>query len=266
MTDYRILVSVMKICRLAFAAGMFGAWVALSFAALAGAQDDAATMFRQAPSDLKPLAIAPGQRLQKTGRERISATGTIAFPGDGLTQVEPIRLTLQYPLKIRLDMSDGRWIVDRRDPARRMTGKKKIADAIQVMLEDSVEGFFALQKSRISRRYYGSGFTLEGARESDPGMDVYVLTYPDVFSNGQPIQKSYWFDSRTKLLGVVAYTSLSGATTHVVLDDWRDVQGEKLPFRIERWENNKLTMHLVLGSAAIAPAAEDGTFGAEYYE
>ena len=82
-----------------------------------------------------------------------------------------------------------------------------------------------------------------------------------LFAKRQPILKSYWFDSSTKLLGVVAYTSSSGVAIHVVISDWRDVSGEQIPFRIERWEDNKLTIRLILDSAAVTAGASDGMFG-----
>ncbi len=72
------------------------------------------------------------------------------------------------------------------------------------------------------------------------------------------LQKAYWFDSHTKLLGVVGYTSSSGIPTHIVIEDWRDVGGEKVPFRIERWENNKRVLQINLESAAVLDGAEDG--------
>jgi len=59
----------------------------------------------------------------------------------------------------------------------------------------------------------------------------------------------------------VAYTAPSEVSTHIVIEDWREVEGEKIPFRIERWDNNKLTMRLSLNSAAVSAASEDGIGG-----
>jgi hypothetical protein len=246
---------------LGLAVALIGAWTVLLFAVQADRREDVASMYRRTPSELKPFAVAPGQRLQTAGRERITAAGTIVFFGEGQKRTEPVRFTLQYPLKLRLDFRDSYWIVDRSGSVQGIKEDRNLTDAIQVILEDSVEGFFALQKGRISRRYLGSGFSLPGAYQSAAGMDVYVLTYPDAFRVGRTIQKSYWFDSRTKLLGVVAYLSPSGAANHVVLDDWRNVHGEQLAFRVERWEDGKLRMQLMLDSAAVAPAGANETFG-----
>ena len=213
----------------------------LSAPVLATPPDEPSVLLSQTPSELKPYAIALGQRLQKPGKERIAVEGAVTYFGEDPPRTEAVRITWQFPLKIRLDQNGSRLAFDRNNPVQTMPAAQKAVDTIQTLLEDSVEGFFALQKDRISRRYLGSGFKLEGAKESDPGMDVVLMSFPDNFRGKEPTLKSYWFDSSTKLLGVVAYTSSSGAVTHVVIDDWRDVAGEKFPFRIERWEDNKLT-------------------------
>jgi hypothetical protein len=239
----------------------FGAVMALSIQALAGPRQTSASAFHQMSSELKPYAIALGQRLQIPGKERITALGKISYHRDTRQQTEPVRVTWQYPLKIRLDQGGNSLTFDRNNPALPAPEDAKTSNTIQTLLEDSVEGFFAMQKKGVSRRFLGSGFSLEGASASDPSMDIVVISYPDVFRRKEPILKSYWFNSRTKLLGVVTYTSPAGVLTHVVIDDWREVEGEMLPFRIERWENNKLAMRLHLDSAAVSAGIEDNASG-----
>jgi hypothetical protein len=247
-------------------------WALLGFAALQGVlticvpalsapADDPEVVLGRTPMELKPYAIAVGQRMQKPGKERIVVSGTVTLFGENSPRAEGVRITWQFPLKIRLEQGALRLAFDRSNPSQAVPRTQKLADMVQTLLEDSIDGFFALQKYRISRRYLGSGFKLEGAKASDPGMDVMLLTYLDKFREEKPVVKSYWFNSGTKLLGVVAYTSASGAATHIVIDDWRDVAGEKLPFLIERWEGNKLMMRLILDSAVFMAGANDGTFG-----
>ena len=240
---------------------VFGVFLALSIHARAGEPGKTIPDLSQTPLELKPYATAIGQRLQKPGRERITATGTILYQTDSLQQAEPLRVTWQHPLKIRLEQGGKGQTFDRNNPSQSSHGNQTPLDTVQMLLEDSIEGFFALQKGRIARRYLGSGFILEGAKETDPAVDIVQMTFPDTFRQGQPILKSYWFNSRTKLLGVVAYKSTSGVLTHIVIDDWRDVEGEKIPFRIERWENNKLAMQLTLDSATISAGTDDGSLG-----
>jgi hypothetical protein len=228
---------------------------------IAGLPEKAPASFRRMPSGLKPYVIALGQRLQKPGKERIIAVGTLSHPGDARQRSEAVRITWQYPLKIRLDKGKNSLTFDRNNPAQATPGDQETVDTIQMLLEDSMEGLFAMQKDRISRLYLGSGFTLEDASASDPGMDIVMISYPDIFRRKQPILKSYWFDSRTKLLGVVAYTSSSGILTHIVINDWREVEGEKIPFRIERWENSKLAMRLNLESVTVLAGANESNLG-----
>ena len=94
-----------------------------------------------------------------------------------------------------------------------------------------------------------------------PAIDIVQTTYADVFRDGKPVVKTYWFDSETKLLGFVGYLSASGEQVDVIMDDWRDVDGEKVPFLIERWVNGKLMMRLTLMSATVTAATDDGMFG-----
>jgi hypothetical protein len=246
--------------RIRLGSGALGIFLMLSAPVLATPLAEPSVLLSQTPSELKPYAIALGQRLQLPGKEKIAAEGAITYFGEDPPRTEVVQITWQFPLKIHLANNGNLLAFDENNPAQAMPAVRKAADTIQTLLEDSVEGFFALQKDRISRRYLGSGFKLEGSKESDSGMDVVLMTFPDNFRGKEPILKSYWFDSSTKLLGVVAYTSSSGAVTHVVIDDWRDVAGEKFPFRIERWEDNKLTMRLILDSAAFTAGSNDGSF------
>jgi hypothetical protein len=223
--------------------------------------DEPVIVSGRTPAVLKPYAIALGLRLQWPGRERISATGNITYFDEVSPRTETVRITWQIPMKVRLQGKDIKLIFDRNNPGQTASLDRKKIDMIRTLLEDGVEGFFALQKGRISFKYLGTGFKLEGSTGSDPGMDVILMTFPDIFRHNEPVRKSYWFNSSTKLLGVVAYNSPSGTSTHTVIDDWRDVSGEKLPFRIERWEDNKLIMRLALDSALFTAGVNDGTFG-----
>jgi hypothetical protein len=264
MTDYRQGVMYQNrrnYCRTKLGSGALGICLMLSAPVLATPLTEPPVLLSQTPSELKPYAIALGQRLQRPGKEKIAVEGAITYFSEDPPRTEPVRITWQFPLKIRLDQNGSRLAFDGNNPVKAMSAARNTADTIQTLLEDSVEGFFALQKDRISRLYLGSGFKMEGAKESDSGMDVVLMTFPDNFRGKEPILKSYWFDSGTKLLGVVAYTSSSGAVTHIVIDDWRDVAGEKFPFCIERWEDNKLKMRLTLDSAAFTTVSNDGSFG-----
>jgi len=92
-------------------------------------------------------------------------------------------------------------------------------------------------------------------------VDVIQIIYLDAVRKGQNIAKTYWFNSWTKLLGLVGYTDPSGAVVNVIFEDWRDIQGEKIPFLIKRFENGNITMSLAISEATVSAGVEDGTFG-----
>jgi hypothetical protein len=238
-----------------------GALLAASLPVQAGAPGSGDAALKDTASTLKPYAAALGHRLQKPGKYKIAAAGTLTCQDNAAPQPASIRITWQYPMKIKLEQAGDSLAFDRRNPAPSVMANRAVANVVQVLLEDSVEGIFALLQGGAARRYIGSGFRLEGSKESDPGVDVLLLSYPDIFQRKKVIQKAYWFDSHTKLLGVVGYTSPSGLATHVLIEDWRDIGGEKIPFRIERWENNKRVLQLNLESAVVLDDAEDGTLG-----
>lgn len=212
------------------------------------------------PSQYKPYAIALGQRLQKQGKERIIATGSLLYDADGPESAFPVEIVWQHPLKVRLTQDGSSVAYDRSNPAREIPESKRLSDTLQVLLEDMSEGFLSLQSTGSSRRI-GSGFRLSNAAPEDPGVDVVQMTYADAFSGGEPCTKTYWFNSRTKLLGFVTYVLPSGAQVDVIVNDWRDVDGEKVPFLIERWEDGIRTMQLKLSSAAVAQGSNDDMLG-----
>jgi hypothetical protein len=248
------------------------AWIALMYFALAvpfslpvralAVQAEASlAALNKIPFQYKRYAVIAGQRFSRPGKERITARGTLTY-FDGERELnEPIEIVRQSRLKIRLDQGGRVSIFDRDNRRPVLSGTQKATDVLQVLLEDSTEGFIDLMQTTAAIRHLGNGFRLEGAVESYPGMDVILMSYPDVFQNNTPIQKAYWFNSHTKLLGVVSYSSGRGIGIHIVIDDYRDIDGEKLPFRIERWEDGKLVMRLTLNETVLTAGTEDGLFG-----
>jgi hypothetical protein len=216
--------------------------------------------FNKTPSQYKPYAAALGQRLLQPGKERITAEGYLAY-AENLDNLEPVEILSQYPLKVRLTSEDSSQSFDLANASTKAPGNRRLAETIEVLLEDSVEGLLSLRATIGMTRHLGSGFKLPNAGEKSPGIDIVQTTYPDLFRDGQPVTKTYWFDSRTKLLGLVGYQSASGDQVDIVIDDWRDIDGEKVPFLIERRENGKLIMRLTLSSAAVTAGSEDGAFG-----
>jgi len=196
----------------------------------------------------------------KSGRERVTATGYLGY-AENLDKPVEVGIVWQYPLKVRLTERDSSQAFDLASASVKAPANGRLADTIEVLLEDTTEGLLSLRSMSGLTRNLGSGYKLAGEGEKGPGIDIVQTTYADALRDGQAVSKTYWFNSRTKLLGLVAYQSASGDQVDVVIDDWREVDGEKIPFLIERWENGKVTMRLTLMSATVTAAIEDGTFG-----
>ena len=259
---YKGIVLVQKCCSWLVLIGFAYVFPALIASSVLAVQAEAGEeTLNKIPFQYKRYAVVPGQRFCRQGKERIAAKGTITYFDGDRESSEPVQIIRQTHSKIRINQGGKVTVFDRNNPKHTIPSVQKTADTIQVLLEDSAEGFLDLLQSSIAVRHLGTGFRLENATASNPGMDVILMSYPDVFRNNTSIQKAFWFDSRTKLLGVVSYVSRSGSVIHVVVDDYRDVDGEKLPFRIERWEDSRLSMRLSLNEANLSAGAEDGTFG-----
>jgi hypothetical protein len=232
----------------------------LLYSAFAGSDDKNSLSLNRVPANLKPYVNAVGDRLRKPGKERISAIGTLQSGLEDASQPIPVKILWQHPIKVRLDIDGGAFVIDGAAKKPRQSQSKQVEDTLEVLLEDSVEGLLAIEKGPGSTRLVGSGFKPDGATVGDSGVDIVQTIFPNVFRSGQPSAKTYWFSHKTKLLGQVVYYSGTGKLVEVVIQDWRDVQGEKIPFWVERWEDRKLTMRLILTSANVSTGAEDETF------
>ena len=248
LQQWKCILGALSICMMA------------SLCSMAQEPDAVNAAFSRTPSQYKPYAVALGQRLHRAGSERITATGLLAY-AENLDKPIPVQIIWQYPLKVRLIQDDSSKTFDMSNASQKVPANLRLAETIEVLLEDSEEGLFSLRSSAVSSRWYGSGFKLAGADSKAPGVDIVQAIYGDVFRAGKQVVKTYWFSSSSNLLGFVGYQSALGGDVNIVIDDWRDLGGEKVPFLIERWEDGKLTMRLTLASATVTAAVEDGTFG-----
>jgi hypothetical protein len=211
------------------------------------------------PSAAQRFLLAAGTRLRRPGKERITAVGTLSARG----VVTPVEITLEFPQRIRIDDGRGTVIFDRANPSEAVPQKRETADAIETLLEDSLEGFFAAQRGG-SVRSLGAGFRGKTGNPEEPSFEIAEVWGQSRFRNGaEPTIKQYWFDSRTKLLSRVVYRVASAPGSdlvEVLWSDWRDVEGERVPFRVERKEAGQVTLQLVLTSVFVSPKADDGRF------
>lgn len=213
------------------------------------------------PTMCKPFAIAVGQRLQKPGKERITGSGTLLSLSNGSSRTSPVQVVWQIPLKIRIDAPGAPITLDWSQSTPPGQAAKDNSDTLESLLDDSIEGLTSIDNQAGSSRLIGKGFRDKGSNPTGQAFDVLQLSYRSTLRNGASLNKLYWFDSKTKLLSRVTYNSTSGGSVEVRLSDWRTVQGETIPFLIERQENGQVTMRLTLASVAVGNAAQDGIFG-----
>ena len=212
------------------------------------------------PSAAQRFLLAAGTRLRRPGKERITAVGFLSRNQSAAT---PVEITWEFPQKIRIEEERGTVIFDRGNPSQAIPPTREAADAVETLLEDSLEGFFANEPGR-SVRFLGSGFRARTGNPGEPSFEIVEVWSQSRFRNGaQPTVKQYWFDARTKLLSRVIYriAAVPGSGfVEVFWSDWRDVAGEKVAFRVERKEAGATTLQLALTAALVSPRADDGRF------
>ena len=123
MTDYKqgiLHQNRRNYCRTRLGSGALGICLMLSAPVLATPLAEPSVLLSQTPSELKPYAIALGQRLQLPGKEKISAEGAITYFGEDPPRTEAVRITWQFPLKIRLDKNGSRLAFDGNNPEQAM--------------------------------------------------------------------------------------------------------------------------------------------------
>ena len=244
-------------------AWLVGAWI-FAFPILGRAQgsvpDGGYLRLNRIPAAAQRFLLAAGTRLRRPGMERITAVGSLSRNRDAAS---PAEITWEFPQKIRIDDGRGPVIFDRGNPLQAIPQNQATADTIETLLEDSLEGFFAAQGGG-SIRFLGAGFRAGAGDPGEPSFEIVEVWSQSRFRNaGTPTVKQYWFDSRTKLLSRVVYPIAAvpgGDFVEVLWSDWRDVEGQKVAFLVERKEAGETTLRLTLTSVLVSPKAADGTF------
>jgi hypothetical protein len=211
------------------------------------------------PTRLKTFAVAAGQRLQKPGKEVLTGTGTLLTDSNGTQKTAAASIVWQIPLKIQVNAGSAPLIFDQASTASQAAQDN--SDLLETLVDDSVEGLISMSNQGGATRLLGTAFREQGAAQTAPAYDIVQMLYADVLKKGRRSAKAYWFDSATKLLAKVTYLSDSGSPIEVTVGNWQKVQGENIPFLVERRDNGVLTLRLSLSSASVAAAPQGGTLG-----
>jgi hypothetical protein len=212
----------------------------------------------QLPSSAQSFLLASGQRFRKPGREIIAATAALSRDDKPPT---PIQIVWEFPGKIRIDGSRGTTTFDRNSQNQSTPVDRDVQVELETLLEDSLEGFLANLRSGSSR-FVGAGYRVKGTPLNGPVYDIYQVWSRSKARGSQTSEvKHYWFNSRTKLLSRVLYKlpSLGGnELVEVIVSDWRVVNGESIPFSVERREGGRSAIKVQLATVNILPRSGGG--------
>ena len=223
----------------------------------------------------RPLEIM-GDRLQVVGKERLDLLGVLTRSGQDPVGV---RILWEFPGKVRLEKrlgtepdpnKDELLVYDGAGNLRKRGGTAALADEdlIEMLVYDSVEGFFIGQIEGFATRFLGSRYHRvdESGNAVGPDYDIYEVVN-EVRVPGRPLRqrKLYYFDSDTALLGRVQYRlgaeRVRGPVeVRVEVDSWGEIDGQLIPTLTVRYEDGVEVVRLEIREAGIAAAADDGSF------
>ena len=144
-------------------------------------------------------------------------------------------------------------------------------DLIEMLVHDSVEGFFIGQIEGFATRFLGSRYHRvdEAGNAVGPDYDIYEVIN-EVRVPGRPLRqrKLYYFDSDTALLGRVQYRlgaerGRGPVEVKVEVRSWGEVFGQLIPTLTVRHEDGVEVVRLEIREAGVAGASEDGSFTLE---
>jgi hypothetical protein len=217
---------------------------------------------------LHAVLSALGDRLEKPGKERLTLNGTITKAES--QQAIPVKVVREFPGKLRLEEQingQTRVTVFNSNGAQRSGDalNRRDEDLIEMLTHDSAEHFLIVQLGGAATRFLGPRFRLDDGTATDyegPFYDLYETS--EMIKVGSEVRrqtKVYYFNSDTHLLERVRYRLADSLTeVEVRLNNWREVQGQKLPGEIVRLENDAPVLTFTITSTGIGPRTADGIF------
>ena len=209
-------------------------------------------------SQLHAAFDALGDRLQRPGKERIAATGMLLHVDDA--QPTPFLLVWELPGRLRLEQQVGsatRVLIFDGQSVTSSDSKLSEGDqeTLELMIYDSVEHFFVGQATGVgATRFLGRRFRRDGDTSNTPYDLVEITEAIGLAGKAGEQTRTYYFNSDTHLLERVSHPDHSSGSeipVDVLLSDWRVVGGQQISHRIERRENNKVTLTVALSSVAV---------------
>ena len=217
-----------------------------------------------------------GDRLQVVGKERLDLVGLLTRSGQSPVAVH---ILWEFPGKVRIEKrlgtepdpnKDELLVYDGAGNLRKRGGTAGMADEdlIEMLVHDSVEGFFIGQIEGFATRFLGSRYHRvdESGNAVGADYDIYEVVN-EVRVPGRPLRqrKLYYFNSDTALLERVRYRlSLERGRGAVAVDvevsGWGEIDGQAIPTLTVRYEDGVEVVRLEIQEAGVGAAAKDGSF------
>lgn len=212
------------------------------------------------PASLHAAWQALGNRLAQGGRERLTATGTLRWG-----TAPPVACQLQQDLSGQLQVlyqqgAQPRLLTYDGQTVRGTGAAVTPAEyaLVEMLALDGAESLLLGQARGDAGRTLGRRF--HDAASGTP-YDVFETAVTlNLGAGTQSREKSYCFHSTTHLLARVRYRvpqpSGHGTTAvEVRYPSWTTVEGQRLPQRVERWEDNVLILGLEFTDLRIGPGS-----------
>ena len=227
---------------------------------------------------LRSALDAYGDRLEKPGKERLTAIGTLSNASTTANEIVPVRLVFEFPDKLRIEKQKGNKV-----ETTVFDGKKKVKigdvlkpedeEELEALTFDSLDHFMAAHLLGNPIRFLGDRFHLDdgtAVNYTGPFYDIYQITEQQYDANNnkkQTVQqKLYFFNSETHKLERITYQVADKKETIdavVELGGWQNLGGQVLPTRLTRVENGKPAITLTIGALVLSPRMNDGTFSTQ---
>jgi hypothetical protein len=214
---------------------------------------------------------AYGDRLEKPGKERLIAVGTLSNASTTDNEKVPVRLVSEFPDKLRIEKQKGNKI-----HTTIFDGKEKVKigdtleqqeeEELEALAFDSIDHFMAAHMRGKPMRFLGDRFRLDDSpaeKYSGPYYDIYQISEQEFDANNNNKetirQKLYFFNSDTHKLERITYKK-GTISVAVELAGWQKMNGQVIPTRLTRFEDGRPTLTLTISTLALMPRANDGAF------
>jgi hypothetical protein len=208
----------------------------------------------QIPSPLHFQFLALGNRLQKEGNERITISAILSDSSGS----NSAKVVMEKGGKLRIDKGSDSLRFDAKDMSRSPSANEE--ELLESLVDD-------LPETLIETAAAGNGIRFVGQRfDNKQGelCDLYDSMIPGKANKKNPRQtRRYCFDSTTKLLSWVQYSSDKKSNSPIIetkFRDWITVNGQAVPATVIRSKGGSPVFKLEAKEVQVSRAEADDLF------